>query len=328
MKILFFGSTENSVCILNALHNNTALQQYNIFISAVVTQPPRPIGRKQIITNTPTHIWAEQHHIPVHYFENNPLKKTTYKNEREVTLKLKTYDYQLVISASYGQLIPWEIIEKAQYKGINIHPSLLPRFRGADPTPWTILSGDKETGVTIVGLTKQFDEGKIFAQQRIAVPENTFHEDLRQKLFEQGATLLEKTLPSILDGTNTGIPQDKWQATYARRLIREDGFIPWSVLEKAMNGELIKPEELPPLFHNPTIQQSNNPIIQLIHRSLYALSPWPGIWTLVTINQVQKRLKLLSLHIDKLSGALVLNTVQLEGKTPQPYDQIQKQLHS
>jgi methionyl-tRNA formyltransferase len=302
MNILFFGSTENSVTIVTALSN------YNI--SAIVTQPPRPVGRKQILTKTPTHLWSEEHNIPVHFFETDPTKKTAYKNESEVIQQLTTYNPQLVISASYGQLIPWEIIDSAEYKGINIHPSLLPRWRGADPTPWTILSGDSETGVTIVGLSKQFDEGKIFAQERIKVPQNIYHEDLRQLLFKRGADLLVKTLPSIIDRTNTGTNQDKALATYARRLTREDGYIPWKILQPALAGEQIAKEQLPIFFQQFEDSQKN-----LINRAIYALTPWPGVWTKVRINNQEKRMKLLNLDL-----------VQIEGKTPQPFREIQGHL--
>lgn len=313
MNILFFGSTNNSITILNSISKIQNLKpastrgESKIYIAAIVTQPPRPVGRKQIITKTPTHLWAETHDIPVHYFETDPTKKTAFRNETEVIQQLTTYNPQLIISASYGQLIPWEIIKQAEFKGINIHPSLLPRWRGADPTPWTILSGDPETGVTIVGLSKQFDEGKIFAQERITIPQNIYHEELRQLLFHKGADLLVSTLPSIIDGSNIGTNQDKTQATYARRLTREDGFIPYKLFQKVLNKEDINKGELP-LF----LQQFTGSPLQLIHRALYALSPWPGLWTKINIKGQEKRMKIID-----------FDTVQLEGKTPQPWYQVQ-----
>ena len=253
MNIIFFGSTADSILVLSRLKG----------IVCVVTQPPRPIGRKQIVTPTPVEEWAKLQKIPVLSFPHNNEKPWLFENEQTVVDTLAPFKADLLISASFGQKIPMKSIRSAKFGGLNVHPSLLPKWRGADPVPWAILSGDHQTGVTIVTLEEAFDEGKIIAQQKYPITDTDTSDPLRTKLFELGAELLINNLSDYSSGKNTGKPQKTTESPYARRMTRDDGFIPW--------------EEFQP---------------ELLDRKLRALNPWPGIWTKIN----NKRLKLIALQ--------------------------------
>lgn len=274
MNIIFFGSTSDSVIVLEKLPS----------VSAIVTQAPKPVGRKQVITPTPVEVWGKEHNIPVLSFPTNPDKPWLYANEQQVIDTIQPIKPDLLVSASYGIMIPWETIEKTPYGGINIHPSILPHWRGADPVPWAILSGDHQIGVSVTTLSKTFDEGNLLAQIKIPILPSDTSDPLRTKLFTLGAEKLIEILPDFTKN-KLHITQIKYEKKlpYARKFKREDGFEPWPFDPKS---------------------------IAHIERKYRALHPWPGLWT--TYNG--KRLKILALHIDH--DALVFDTVQFEGKNP------------
>lgn len=307
MNIIFFGSTSDSVIVLQKLHEFTAIQQYNnVTISCVVTQPPTPVGRKQVVTPTLVEIWAKEHKISVLSFPNDKDKPWQYQNEKKVINSLSSFKPDILISACYGQKIPSHSIKEVPLGGLNIHPSLLPRWRGADPVPWTILSGDRQTGVTIVTLSDKFDQGRIIAQKKIPVTERDVSDQLRKKLFSLGANLLVQLLPDYISGKNSGRPQQTNNEPYARRLTRADGFEPWDKVRKALTDT----------------GEANR-----IDRKFRALTPWPGVWTLINpinlqIRQMEKRLKILEAHTE--NEKLILDTVQLEGKKPVTWEQFEK----
>lgn len=262
MKIIFFGSSSDSLVVLKKLTGLPA----QAGVIAVVTQPPKPVGRKHILTPTPVETWARVHHVPIF---------TQVPNIR----------VDLVITASYGEKISIAFIRSARFGGLNVHPSLLPRWRGGDPVPWAILSGDRDIGVSVVTLSEKFDQGRIIAQKTIPITDTDMSDPLRTRLFAIGANLLLSNLADYLSGKNKGIPQKKDGEPYARRLTREDGFEPW---EKIMD-----PKES-----------------ERVNRKFRAFHPWPGLWS--TFNG--KRLKILEF---KEAPTIV----QLEGKKPVPFTQ-------
>lgn len=265
MKIIFFGSAAESLLVLEKL---TGLPAGEAGVVAVVTQPPKPVGRKQIVTPTPVEAWASDHNIPV--FTSVP-----------------NITPDLVITASYGEKIPMEFIRSARFGGLNVHPSLLPRWRGGDPIPWAILSGDRSVGVSVVTLSEKFDQGRIIAQKIIPARDNDRSDSLRRRLFALGAELLLSSLPDYLSGKNKGRVQGVGNQPYARRLTRDDGFEPWE--------NIMDPKEA-----------------TRINRKYRAFYPWPGLWTKFR----EKRLKILG-----FDGAPTL--VQLEGKKSVAFSQFQ-----
>ncbi len=316
MNSIFFGSTSDSVIVLSHLVEN------NYAPVAVVTKPPSPIGRKQIVTPTPVETWAKKHKIPVLSFSTDTDRPWLYQNETAVINALSTFKPDLLISACYGQKIPKETIEYARFGGLNIHPSLLPRWRGADPIPWTILSHDRQTGVTIVTLSEQFDQGRIVAQKKILLTDIELSPDqLRTTLFTDGAALLLTTLPDYLSEKNKGVDQKPNDEPVARKLTRADGFIPWEHLKEALEGKEIEQEK-----REGVASRIPLPMSQVILSMLRAFSPWPGVWTMLPSQNRKgqaenetRRLKILEAHIEK--DRLVLDVVQREGKNPVRWEQ-------
>jgi methionyl-tRNA formyltransferase len=303
INVLFFGSTEDSVIVLNKLYTI----RYPLFtcsVSAVVTQPAKPVGRDHIMTPTPVEVWAKSHQITVLSFPSNPDTPWLYQDEQQVIDTLESVHADLVISASYGQKIPSKTLSDAKFGGLNVHPSILPRWRGGDPVPWAIMTGDAQIGVTVVSITAKFDEGLIIAQKKIPILPMDTSGPLRTKLFTIGAELLSELLPEYLEGKRKGIPQKIENESRATRLSRDTGFEPWETIQIA--------------FTDPSEAQR-------IERKFRALHPWPGLWSLVEIREKglelsKKRIKIISCHLNSnlqpLHSYLILDSVQLEGKKP------------
>jgi methionyl-tRNA formyltransferase len=318
LTIIFFGSTQDSTLVLEKLTQTKLTDPVQIV--GVVTQPPRPIGREQKITPTPVEIWANQHNLTVLSFPSDTAKPWLYHDEKEVINTLQTLKADLLVSACYGQKIPFQIIQSAQFGGLNVHPSLLPRWRGADPVPWAIVAGDAETGVSVVTLSEHFDEGKIAAQKTHFLKKDAYPDTVRTELFAIGADLLCSILPEYTDGKVKMVSQDSDKATVARRLFRDDGFTPWDLLMKATTGEEAPTEMLPKLFQEASKHALvKHSVPSLIEQASRGLSPWPGLWTKITIDKNEKRLKILRVHLDEEN--LVIDEVQLEGKKPVSWTQ-------
>ncbi len=308
VNIVFFGSTDDSVNVLEKLFFPSHRQFVTLSICCIVTQPPRPVGRKQVSTRTPVELWATAHNTTVLSFPSDPDRPWLYAHEEQVIDALQPLKADLLVSACYGQHIPIQAIQAARYGGLNVHPSLLPRWRGADPVPWAIVTGDHQTGVTIVTLSEKFDDGRIIAQKKIPITDTDTSDTLRTKLFTIGADLLTEILPEYLltphklPKNNPSSPPLKVRGgrvglrggTYARRLTRDDGFEPWDAIQKALED----PKEA-----------------RRIDRKFRAFFPWPGLWTKIG----ERRLKILSLHLSPITYSLSLDVVQWEGKNPIPY---------
>lgn len=296
VKILFFGSTADSVLVLQKL-SELRITSYELRIVAAVTQPSRPAGRQQLPTPTPVEVWAKAHQLTVLSFPSSPDKPWLYSDESMVVATLEPLQADLLISACYGQKIPLKTILDARWGGLNVHPSLLPRWRGADPVPWAIVSGDRQTGISIVTLAEKFDQGRLIAQKKIPITAGDWSTSLRTKLFALGANLLVAFLPDYLAGKSKGKPQPRAPTPYARRLTRQHGFEPWDKITGATAGSAAA----------------------RIERKLRGFSPWPGLWTLIKIKNEERRLKILKAHLegDKLS----IDDVQLEGKNPVSFSQ-------
>jgi methionyl-tRNA formyltransferase len=212
-KIVFMGTPEFAIPSLDILIRN------DYSIASVVTQPDRPKGRGRVLVPSPVKCLAEQHKLPV-------LQPERVKNQDFVD-SLKSLSPDLVVVSAYGQILPKTIIEIPKMGCINVHPSLLPKYRGAAPMNWTLIRGETQTGVTIMLMDEGMDTGDILTQEETAIgPEETFGE-LHDRLAVKGAKLLLKTIEMIISGTVKRTPQDPARATYAPRLNKEDGLIRW-----------------------------------------------------------------------------------------------------
>jgi len=303
MNIIFFGSTEDSVIVARSLHSKYPL-------SAVVTQPEKPIGRKKIVTKTPLEQWATEQKLPVLTFEQNENQEWKFKNDDAVVNSLSTWKPDLFVTACYGQKLPNAALKLPTSGSLNVHPSLLSRWRGADPVPWTIIAGDAQTGVTISVVTDTFDSGDIVAQKKVPVTDHDFPDPLRTQLFTTGAALLLEILPVYLTGNRVRIPQKQEDVLTARKLSRQDGFIPFALLEQGIRGHDAKREERT----GSLLQEITDPLPYAIIRLYRALFPWPGIWTTIPVHGTEKRLKILDAAVQ--NETMPITTVQLEGKAP------------
>ena len=205
-KIVFMGTPDFAVNVLKSLIDN----KYNVVL--VVSQPDAYIGRKHILTKTPVKVLAEEHNIEV--FQPIKIRKD-YNKVLEV-------NPDIIITCAYGQIIPEKLINYPEYGCINVHASLLPKYRGGAPIHWAKINGDDKTGVTIMYMDKDMDTGDIIKMKELPIKDEDTTESLFDKLSVMGADLLIETLPSIFDGTNDRIKQNNDEATYAYNIKREE----------------------------------------------------------------------------------------------------------
>jgi len=213
------------------------------------------------------------------------------KNELQ-GLEKADFRPDLGVVASFGALIPQEVINWPKKGLLNLHPSLLPRYRGPTPIPTAILNGEKETGLTIIKVDEQIDHGPIVAQFKEAIKEKDTSESLLNRLFTIGSEVFITILPSFLEDRIEIKKQDHLKATFTKKLTRDDGKIDWS---------------------KPTDYQE---------RFVRAMFPWPGAWAEIKADNQVKRLKILKAHLE--NKKLILDQVQLEGKKPVTWKQFQE----
>jgi methionyl-tRNA formyltransferase len=237
MKMVFFGSSEFSVHVLNEL------KIHNILPDLIITTPDKPKGRKLVLTPTPVKLWAEENKIEV-------LDPTSLKNNSDLVYNLSSENYDLFLVASYGKIIPREIFEIPKHKTLNIHPSLLPKYRGASPIQSQILNDEKEVGVTIMQIDEGMDTGGIVSQithpdcvsTSLMLREVPSRRELEKTLAIEGARLFAHILPEWMIGAIDGVMQNEKEATYCQKIKKEDGLLDIDLnnLEKNARQNLLK----------------------------------------------------------------------------------------
>jgi methionyl-tRNA formyltransferase len=235
MRIVFMGSPQFAVPALEALH------QSSHEIAAVVTQPDRPKGRKLQTQPPPVKIAAQQFHIPI-------LQPATTKSEAFFE-ELRSIRPGLLVVVAYGEILRSNLLSLPQFGAVNLHASLLPKFRGAAPIPWAILSGEDRTGATTMMMNEVMDAGPILLQQEFPITPFDTAETLSRKISQTGAQLLIQTIDSIAKNEITPRPQDPSQVSFAPKLQKENGRIDWN-----QNADRIS-------------------------RQIRAFDPWPGSFT-------------------------------------------------
>jgi len=285
-RIVFMGSPEFALPTLQVL-----IERYDVV--GVYTQPDRPAGRGQSLTPPPVKRFAQARGLPI--FQPRTLRDPT------VQAQLAALKPEVIVVAAYGLLLPKSVLDLPPHGCINVHASLLPKYRGAAPIPAAILNGESETGITLMRLDEGLDTGPTLAQARLPIAPDDTTGSLTTRLAELGARLVAETLPRWLAGEITPQLQDENQATFAPRLNKPDGRLDWS-----------------------------RPAIEL-DRRVRAFSPWPGTFT----TWKGKLLRVLSVQITEHTsqgaagavvqdgqdigvvtgdGVLRLVVVQLEGK--------------
>lgn len=215
MKIVFMGTPEFSVNVLLGL-----LEKHEVVL--VVTQPDKLVGRKQTLEYSPVKKCALEHGL-------NVFQPKKIKDEYQAVLDAKP---DIIITAAFGQFIPNVILEYPEYGCINVHGSLLPKYRGGSPIQTAIINGEKETGITVMYMASKMDSGNIIAQRSIPILDSDDNGTMFNKLSVLGRDLLMEVLPSIFDKTNPSIPQDETKVTYAYNISHEQQFINWNKTSK------------------------------------------------------------------------------------------------
>ena len=211
-NIIFMGTPDFAVPCLDKLHQN-----YNV--TAVITQPDRPKGRGQHLAKSPVKVYAEEHNLPVY----QPEKIKT----AEFTEKLRQMQPDLIIVVAFGQILSQEILDIPKFGCINVHASLLPRWRGAAPIHWSIIGGDTETGVTTMYMDAGLDTGDMILKAKTVITPEMTTAQLHDALMMQGADLLIETIQSIENGTVSREKQDDSLSCYAKMLNNDNCRIDW-----------------------------------------------------------------------------------------------------
>ena len=235
MRVIFMGTPEFAVPSLEHL----ILNQYQVV--AVYTQPDRPAGRGRSLVSPPVKRAALTWKLPV-------VQPVSLK-QAEVVEQLAGFHPEVIVVSAFGQILPHSVLDIPSYGCINIHPSLLPRFRGASPVAAAILAGDEFTGVSIMVMDRGLDTGPILARAQIPISAQDTTGSLTAKLSQIAARLLQEVLTCWLRGELTPQPQNEAEATYCGSITKQEGEIDW---------------------HLPAID---------IWRRVRAFSPWPGCYT-------------------------------------------------
>jgi len=236
----------------------------NFSIVAVVTQPDKPKGRELKLTPSPVKILAEKLNLPV----LQPLKA---RDEKFIS-ELRELKPDLIVVVAYGQILPQTILDLPQFGCLNVHTSLLPKYRGAAPIQWAIADGEPETGVTIMKMDAGLDTGAILSVRRTPILATDDSQILHDRLAQLGAELLAETIPDFVAGKIVPLPQPAEGFTYAAKIKKEDGQIDW-----------------------------NKPAVQIWNR-LRAFTPWPGAFTFLKTESKPQLLKILKAEIDESNG--------------------------
>lgn len=255
-------------------------------VELVVTQPDRPVGRKKELKSSPVKILAEKNNIPI----EQPASLKKWKPNKTV---------DLAIVAQYGLLIPQHVLDHPTHGVLNVHTSLLPKYRGASPIQSALIYGEKETGVTIMKMDKGLDTGDILTQGRIDIDQDDTYLELDSKLAILATPLLLQSAKDYVQGNLSPIPQENENATTCKQLSRDDGKINWK---------------------NSAEQ---------IYNQYRGMTPWPGVWTiwnnkrlkLLTIKPSEKKLQPGQVHIENdmiyigcKNDSIQIIELQLEGK--------------
>jgi len=215
LRVVFFGTPRFAVPTLEALLASSHQ------VVGVVTQPDRPRGRGQRVTAAPVKAVAVQHGLPL-------LQPPTLR-DGAITADMAAWRPDLGVVAAYGNLIPRPLLDVPRFGMINVHPSLLPKYRGAAPVHRAVPAGETETGVTIMRVAPKLDSGDMFARRTMPIGADQTSEELEDALAVAGARLLVDVVDSLAVGTAQEEPQDERLVTYAARLTKEEGLIDWTL---------------------------------------------------------------------------------------------------
>ena len=243
-KILYFGTPEFSAYILEKLVEFCKLDK-KFIVQTVITRADKPFGRNQTLHESPVAMVAKKHKIPV-------LKPIKLSDEEFLTLNSPLLTCDLIIVASYGKIIPQILLDIPKLGSLNVHPSLLPKYRGPSPILTPILNGDSETGVTIMLMDAEMDHGPLLNTTKIGISDQDNHLTLTTKLAHVAAPLLIETMIQFVEGNIKPKPQNHDKATFCKMTKKEDSYF----------------------------DITNPPSPKVLDKMIRAYFPWPIVWTL------------------------------------------------
>ncbi len=274
LRFAYFGTPEFAAIILEELFMK------GFTPALIVTQPDKPKGRKLVLTPSEVKVWGEAHSVRV----LTPLKM----RDETFIAALTEAKYELFIVAAYGKIIPKEILDMPKYGVLNVHPSLLPKFRGSSPIESAILSDEKWTGVTIMQLDEEMDHGPVLAQrERIMNNWPPRGSELTRDLAHFGGSLLADVIPEWLNGLKA-FPQDHSHATFTKKITKEDGLLDFT----------------------------DDPVMN--YKKVRAYDDWPGTYFFTTKHGKNIRVKVTDATFE--DGKLVITRVIPEGKKEMTYE--------
>ena len=272
-KYAFFGTPRFAEIVLSKLIKE------GMTPSLVICNPDRPVGRKKIITPPQVKVLAEKNGLAVYQPENLDAKD----------IKKKYGEIDFAVIAAYGKIIDKKVIDLFKSGVYGVHPSLLPKYRGASPIQYAILNGEKNSGVTIYKVDEKMDHGPMLIQKKVKI-ENKNYEEAEKALADKGALTLIEVIPGIVSGKLELEEQNHKEATFTKKIKTQDGFVDIDDLRLALSGHKEESKK--------------------IYRKILALSKEPGVYTEVN----KKRIKLIEASLEE--DKLILKTIQIEGKTP------------
>ena len=363
LKIAYFGTPAFSAQLLEKIINDKDLP---IEIVLVVTQPDKPVGRELTVTSSPVKEIAKKYFLPVWDKDVNgdiDIFSTwgingapTGDKNGNIGMKrvLECVDLALVFAYGFKQLIPLDLLKAPKMGFVNVHPSLLPKFRGSSPIAFPLMMGDTKTGVSLFVMDEKMDHGPLVAQESLEIALNDVRVDIEKKLTDLGFEMIKKLLHSLThEPVNSFILKDQNHtlATHAHYMMKDHGYIPFSSLQKALKNEPLTFEEIPQIVRNYLVRHPDvsrdlgyninskddvpgldsrlrgndkmNDSARIIYNFWRGISPWPGMWTEVSVNGQERRLKIVKLELDNFK-TLKLISVQLEGKKEVDFPTFQK----
>ena len=305
--VIFFGSPSFSATLLTMMHDNA--HALRIKIALVITQPSRPAGRGMASTPTPVMSYAQSQNIPTHIYSKDTVPT--------LVQTLKTFVNPIGVVFAFNEMIPAAILDIFPQGLWNVHPSLLPAYRGASPIAYPLCLGETTLGVTVMRMVKAMDAGPILAQLTVQTDTTTSRDAITTTLTKHGFALLTNLMQkSPADLASHSYEQNHTLASYTRKILRSDGFIEHEALSSWLHGSSVKletstlldsfykrnPQHTPPEYLAPSV----------LFDLWRGLSPWPGLWTTVHIKDVETRLKITGVRM--LNEKPLITHVQMEGK--------------
>lgn len=335
-SLIIAGSTAHTTLIATAIAANETFA-----IKAIITPEPKPIGRKQLITPNPLHQFALDHQIPTVLVKQK--LDTECRTELATIMRADSASCDFLLVVDFGYYVPSWLLSHATIQPLNLHPSLLPRWRGSSPGQFVLLAGEDHSAISLITVAKAMDQGAIWHQREFAVAPEWHTNEYYHHAFSLIAPHMCQLLTDIAAGNIMPTSQPVESPTpMAGRLTKTDSFIPWAVLRAAQTGDAkwdtTAREQLQTLTATMMAAETDNTptpepyLYQLLRestvehwptilaRATKAFVPWPRLWTLAPTPKGDQRLIILETEV--LDGKLDATSLQLEGKTPASWNQL------